>query len=104
MIISLWGTFCQGAFVLFPNVQYYLKTLLIIVYSNVIITGIYDVFSLSCQWQCEFLLSLGIRRPLTFHILIFSSETTYCSYMNRNLVGSIYGRSLIQIAHFIPIH
>jgi hypothetical protein len=28
-----------------------------------------------CQRQCELLPSLGIRRPLTFHILIFSSET-----------------------------
>jgi hypothetical protein len=26
-------------------------------------------------WQGELLPSLGIRRPLTFHILIFSSET-----------------------------
>jgi hypothetical protein len=25
--------------------------------------------------QCELLPSLGVRRPLTFHILIFSSET-----------------------------
>jgi hypothetical protein len=28
-----------------------------------------------CQRQSELLPSLGIRRPLTFHILIFSSET-----------------------------
>jgi hypothetical protein len=28
-----------------------------------------------CQRQCELLPSLGVRRPLTFHILIFSSET-----------------------------
>ena len=33
------------------------------------------IFSSSCQMQCELLPSLGIRRPLTFHILIFSSET-----------------------------
>ena len=33
------------------------------------------VFSSPCQRQCELLPSLGIRRPLTFHILIFSSET-----------------------------
>jgi len=33
-------------------------------------------FSSPCQRQCELLLSLGIRRPLTFHILIFSSETS----------------------------
>ena len=41
----------------------------------------YWFFSSPCQRQCELLPSLGIRhlsvvhRPLTFHILIFSSET-----------------------------
>ena len=37
------------------------------------------IFSSPCPRQCELLPSLGIRRPssrpLTFHILIFSSET-----------------------------
>ena len=33
------------------------------------------LFSSPCQRQCELLPSLGVRRPLTFHILIFSSET-----------------------------
>ena len=32
-------------------------------------------FSSPCQRQRELLPSLGVRRPLTFHILIFSSET-----------------------------
>ena len=32
-------------------------------------------FSSPCQSQCELLPSLGIRRPFTFHMLIFSSET-----------------------------
>ena len=32
-------------------------------------------FSSPCRRQCELLPSLGICRPLTFHILIFSSET-----------------------------
>ena len=35
----------------------------------------HDFFSLPCQRQCELLPSLGARRPLTFHILIFSDET-----------------------------
>ena len=33
------------------------------------------VFSSPCQRQCELLPSLGVRYPLTFHILIISSET-----------------------------
>jgi hypothetical protein len=33
------------------------------------------LFSSPCQRQCELLPSLGVHRPLTFHILIFSSET-----------------------------
>jgi hypothetical protein len=35
----------------------------------------YIFFSSPCQRQSELLPSLGVRRPLTFHILIFSSET-----------------------------
>jgi hypothetical protein len=39
-----------------------------------------------CLWQGELKKnlkpSLGIRRPLTFHILIFSSETPHISQMN----------------------
>ena len=34
-----------------------------------------NIISSPCQRQCELLPSLGVRRPLTFHILIFSSET-----------------------------
>jgi hypothetical protein len=33
------------------------------------------IFGSPCQRQSEFLSSLGVRRRLTFHILIFSSET-----------------------------
>ena len=35
----------------------------------------FHIFSSPCQRQCELLPSLGIRRPLTFHILNFSSES-----------------------------
>ena len=78
---------------------------------------------------CHHLASV-VCRPLTFHILIFSSEipqpltnmaTTgnscfWLAYffkssplkplgqMNWILVGSIYGRFSIKIAHFVPIH
>ena len=34
------------------------------------------IFSSPCQRQRELLPSLGVRRPLTFHILIFSSKIT----------------------------
>ena len=41
------------------------------------IIGNLNIFSSPCQRQCELLPSLGIRRSLTFHILIFSSETSW---------------------------
>jgi hypothetical protein len=40
------------------------------------------VFSSPCQRQCELLPSLGVRRLLTFHILIFSSETLQPNEVN----------------------
>ena len=33
------------------------------------------IWIVTCQRQCELLPSLGVRHPLTYHILIFSSET-----------------------------
>jgi hypothetical protein len=35
----------------------------------------HQVFSSPCLWKCELLPSLCVRRPLTFHILMFSSTT-----------------------------
>ena len=60
--------------------------------------------------QSELLPSLGVRRPssivrrpLTFRILIFSSETSQLNEL-KPLVGTIYGRSSLKIAHFVPIY
>jgi hypothetical protein len=38
------------------------------------LTELDPIFISSCQRQWELLPSLGVRRPFTFHILIFSSE------------------------------
>jgi hypothetical protein len=40
-----------------------------------ILVSDWPIFSSPCLRQCELLPSLGVRRLLTFHILIFSSET-----------------------------
>ena len=67
------------------------------------------IFSSLCQRQCELLPSLGVRRPssvvcrpLSFHILIFLSETP--QPYDLKLGRSIYGKSSIKVAHFVPIH
>jgi hypothetical protein len=44
----------------------------------------------------------SVVRPLTFHILIYSSETT--GPMEPNLAVSIYIRSSIKFLHFVPFH
>ena len=43
---------------------------------ELILKWVTSLFSSPCQRQCEFLPSLGVCHPLTFHILIFSSEAT----------------------------
>ena len=47
------------------------------------ILSFFQLFSSPCQRQCELLPSLGVRRPLTFHILIFSSETPQPNELKR---------------------
>jgi hypothetical protein len=48
----------------------------ITVYVLFVVHKLWLLFSSPCQRQCELLPSLGVRRPLTFHILIFSTETS----------------------------
>jgi hypothetical protein len=58
------------------------------------------LLSLPCQRQWELLLSLGVHCLLTSH---FNLRLWYClDKVNRDFVGSIYGRSSIKIAHFVP--
>jgi hypothetical protein len=40
-------------------------------------------------WQGELLPSLGVRRPLTFHILIFSSKTPYPNELKLGCGGHV---------------
>jgi hypothetical protein len=47
----------------------------------------FHIFSSPCQRQCELLPSLGIRRPLTFHILIFSSIIIKKIYVFQKLLN-----------------
>ena len=61
------------------------------------VTFTLDASSVSWKILLSLLPSLGIRRPLTFHILIFSE-----TQMKWNLVGSIYGRSFLKIANLVP--
>jgi hypothetical protein len=49
------------------------------------------LFSSPCQRQSELLPSLGIRRLLTFHILIFSSETSQPNELKLEKEASMEG-------------
>jgi hypothetical protein len=53
-------------------------------------------------WSIGFGPSFVVCHLLTFHILIFSSETHQPNELK--FVGSIYGRSSLKSVHFVMIH
>jgi hypothetical protein len=61
------------------------------------------IFSSPCQRQRELLSSLGVRRPLNFHILIFSSETPQPNELNASYQVSVHLAKRFQRRRFFII-
>jgi hypothetical protein len=57
----------------------------------------------SCFRLADFLESSPLK-PFGLADFLDSSPLKPFGQMNRNLVGSIYGKSSVMIAHFVPIH
>jgi hypothetical protein len=65
----------------------------------------WKVFYYDCSFNSDPLTSMAtiVNSCFWFADLKKSSPLTPCGQMNRNLVGSIYGRASLTIAYFVPI-
>ena len=74
--IKLSGLFNTWYFVFFGSNSFHQFTICTTFSNDVDFYSIVSLLYISspCQRQCDLLPSLGVRRPLTFHILIFPSE------------------------------
>jgi hypothetical protein len=71
-----------------------------------LVGNIYERLSLKIEYFFPIHLQTWPPQAILFSdwlICLKSSSLKTLGQMNRNLVGSIYGRSSIKIAHFLPI-